>query len=760
VRFADGVAAMREQGVTTFLEIGPDATLTPMIKESVRASAPDADDPRDVAAVPLCRRGMDEAHSSVRALAQLWVRGVEVDWGPVLGHGRQVDLPTYPFQRRRFWLDVEASPASPEEPPDELPRELSSPSRDLPGEPPRELLYGSAGALLDLVCEHVGIVMRDPGPVDPALTFRALGFDSLMTEELAEALTARTGLSLGAAAVFDHPTPGELAGHLLDELTGTEHASDGPVRPAVDEPLAIVGMACRYPGGISSPDELWRLVADGEEAVAAWPADRGWDPDLDYGTSGTAGRPPAGGFLGGAGDFDADFFGVSPREALAMDPQQRLLLETSWEALEQAGLDPHGLRGSATGVYVGATTHDYGPRAHRAPDSLTGHLLTGGTPSIISGRVAYTLGFEGPAVTVDTACSSSLVALHLAGQALRSGDCDLALAGGVTVMASPGMFVEFGRQQGLAADGRCKAFSGDADGTAWAEGVGVLVVERLSDARRNGHRILAVVRGSAVNQDGASNGLTAPNGRAQQRVIRAALAGAGLRAADVDVVEAHGTGTRLGDPIEARALIGTYGRGREAGRPLRLGSLKSNIGHAQAAAGVGGVIKMVQALRHGVLPATLHVNEPTPRVEWASSGVELLTRSREWTAGDGRVRRAAVSSFGISGTNAHVIIEEAPVAAVAVRARGELPLVPWVVSGHSRTALEAQAERLATFVTSRSDLSSVDVGSSLVTGRAAHEHRAVAMSASRDGLVGGLRGLVGGAVVSGVVSGSVVSGGV
>ncbi|MFI5468821.1 SDR family NAD(P)-dependent oxidoreductase [Streptomyces cacaoi] len=628
--------------------------------------------------------------------------------------------------------------------------------------------------VLDLIRTEVSVVLG-LGGADPAMDserFGDIGFDSLTAVELRNRLSAATAVKLPATLVFDYPTPRALARHLLEQVGGTVDAV-APVRPAApaeatdDDPVVIVGMACRLPGGVTSPAELWQLVADGRDGISEFPDDRGWNLDglfdSDPDRAGTA-YTQRGGFLQDAGYFDAALFGISPREALAMDPQQRLLLETTWQVLEGTGIAPSSLRGERVGVYTGMSIHDYLGSLADVPAELEGFTTTATAGSVASGRVSYVFGLEGPAMTVDTACSSSLVAIHLAAQALRQGECELALAGGVAVMGSPVGVTGFSRARGLAADGRCKAFAAAADGTVLSEGVGLVLLERLSDARRNGHRVLAKIRGSAVNQDGASNGLTAPNGPSQQRVIRAALAAAGVAPDEVDALEAHGTGTTLGDPSEAEAIIATYGRDRSPDRPLWLGSVKSNLGHTQAAAGVTSVIKMVGALTRGVLPATLFVDEPTPHVDWSAGTVALLTEERPWPE-TGRPRRAGISSFGISGTNAHLILEQAPAepaapdtAATAPESPGDEAdaVLPFVVSAHNPVALAGQVRRLRAAVAT--GLSLPGTARTLLDGRSLLAHRAVVAAADRETLVERLDAITAGESVPGATLGTAAAG--
>ncbi len=752
VRFAPAVEALLRDGYRTFLEVGPHPVLSVPIESTAEHVL---GEPGQAAALATLRRDQGGPARFTAAMAELWVRGGTVDWASAVPEGARVRLPTYAFQRRSYWLDVEpAAPGAavlvadaPDEPePDDSfaarVRTLTASERDQ--------------AALDAVVGQVAVVLghASAADVDARLSFKELGFDSPGIVELRNRVNALTGLRIPATALFDHPTPAALAERVVAELTGTAGAgaATGPSRVAADEPIAIIGMACRYPGGVRSPEELWELVASGGDAIGPFPDDRGWDLDRlvdpDGERLGTT-YVDRGGFLYDAARFDPELFGISPREALAMDPQQRLLLECSWEALETAGIDPLGLRGSRTGVFTGVMSQDYGPQLHLPDEKSAGYALTGTESSVASGRVSYVLGLEGPAVSVDTACSSSLVALHLACQALRAGECDLALAGGAAVMAQPGIFVEFSRQRGLSPDGRCRAFGDDANGTGWSEGAGVLALAPLSVALAQGHEVLAVIRGSAVNQDGASNGLTAPSGRSQERVIAAALANAGLAPDEVDAVEAHGTGTTLGDPIEATALLSAYGQDRET--PLRLGSLKSNIGHAQAAAGVGGVIKMVQALRHETLPPTLWADAPSSHVDWDSGAVELLTEPAPWPAGE-RTRRAGVSSFGVSGTNAHVLLEQAPALETARSTAPAGPL-PFAVSGANADALTAQADRVASHLAEHPDLDADAVAASLALGRAQLGHRAVAVADDLASATAALAGLARGEFSDDVIAG-------
>ncbi len=712
VRFAAATAGALAAGGARFVECSPHPVLLGSIEETAEA------EDRTVAVVGTLRRADGGGDRLRRSFAEAFVAGAGVRW-EVPG-SRLVDLPTYAFQRTRYWLgeEVAAAPVA------------VDPTRVA------DLVLATAAAVLG----HA-----DADGIDPASTFKDLGFDSVSVVELRTRLQAATGRKLPTTLLFDFPTPAHLITHLRAR---PDDATVEVVAPQQDDPIAIVAMGCRFPGGITSPAELWDLVAAGGEAVTELPANRGWDLDTLLGEAGPGSCATRfGGFLHDADRFDPAFFGLSPREALAMDPQQRVLLEISHEAIERAGLAPDALAGTDTGVFVGAMATDYGPRLHEPTGLVDGHRLTGTSPSVASGRIAYTYGLRGPALTVDTACSSSLVAIQLAADALHRGDCSLALAGGVTVMAAPGNLVDFTRQNGLSADGRAKAFSADADGTAFAEGAGMLVLERLSDARRHGHPVLALLRGGATGSDGASNGLTAPNGQAQQQVIRRALRASGLSTQDIDVVEAHGTGTALGDPIEAHALLATYGQDRET--PLWLGSLKSNIGHTQAAAGVAGVIKMVEALRHDTIPRTLHAEVPSPHVDWASGRVEVLSAAQAWLE-HGRPRRAAVSSFGISGTNAHVVLESVPAEEPAPAPAG--PLV-WPVHAHTGTALRAHAARLRSYAGTASD-DDLTATAAVLARRRPGTCRAVVVAEDRAELVAALGALAEGAPHPALVTGT------
>jgi acyl transferase domain-containing protein/NADPH:quinone reductase-like Zn-dependent oxidoreductase/acyl carrier protein len=762
VRFDEAIRAIHAAGYRRFIEVSQHPTHTASIGDIIDAETDAAGMDTAAWTVGTLHRGDGGMRRFLTSAAEAHVRGLSLQWTALFDESsrRHLELPTDPSQRASCQLPSAAGasvgggpwPAGAGLPP---PDDGSGRDADQSAAV-RQRLAGRTRAeqeqaMLELVRSQLHVVLRhhDGAPVDPRATFNSIGLDSLTGVALRDRLSAATGLSLPATLVFESPTPTALARRLRAELSGqgTESTySAAGLAPVADEPIAIVSMACRFPGEVDCPEALWDVVSASRDVISDFPRNRGWDLNSLLGSG--PGKPArtyvgTGGFLSDVSLFDAAFFGISPKEAIAMDPQQRILLEVAWEALERAGLDPAGLRGSETGVYVGVMDGEYASNTRGEPAGLGAYVGTGNYLSVTSGRIAYTLGLTGPALTIDTACSSSLVAMHLACQALRAGECDLALAGGATIMSAPKVFIDFTHQRALSPDGRCKTFAAAADGTGFGEGAGLIALERLSDARRLGHPVLAVVRGSAVNSDGASNGLTAPNGQSQEHVVLAALEKARLTPADVDAVEAHGTGTKLGDPIEAQALLNTYGRHHTRERPVYLGSVKSNIGHTQAAAGVAGVIKMVMAMDSGVLPASLHIDQPTPHVDWTTGSATPLTASTAWPE-TGQPRRAAVSAFGISGTNAHVILEAAPEPEPAhedAPGRPAAPLLLWPLSAKTGDALRAQAARLLSHLAAHPETDAADIGYSLAVGRACHDHRAVVVGTDRGQITQALTAL-------------------
>jgi acyl transferase domain-containing protein len=762
VLFEPAVRALGEQGFGTFIEASPHPVLTMPMTET----CPDA------VVIGTLRRDDGGATRFLTSLAESMVRGVDVD--PLAGSsGRTIELPTYPFQHRPYWLDTAPAPGtSPAGPAAGQPDQTFAETRaeaDAPAssEFARRLaelpaVQGKA-TVRDLVRRYTAEVLgfSSPDEVELELPFREMGADSMAGVDLRNRLVAVTELGLPPTFVFSFPTPALVAARLWELLHGDGERRvpaivSGSGSSVVDDPIVVVGMGCRLPGNVASPEDLWDLLINERDAITELPTNRGWDLENLYNPDPT--HPGTtytrhGGFLHNAPDFDPTFFGISPREALAMDPQQRHLLETTWETLERAGINPHTLHNTNTGVFIGATTQDYGPQLHHTPPTLTGYKLTGNTPAVASGRIAYTLGLHGPAITIDTACSSSLVALHLACQAIHNNESTLAIVGGATIMSTPGMFLEFSRQQGLAPDGHCKPFSDTANGTAWSEGIGILLIEKLSTAHHHNHHIHAIIRATATNQDGATNGLTAPNGHAQQQVITQTLTNAHLTPTDIDTVEAHGTGTTLGDPIEAQALLATYGQHHRQ-HPLHLGSLKSNIGHTQATAGIASLIKMILAIHHKTLPKTLHINKPTPHAHWTRN-ITLTTTTQPWPHTN-HPRRAAISAFGISGTNAHTIIEQPPPTPPTTHTTTKP--TTHLLSATTPTTLQHQAHQLTHYLRQHPQPDLTALAATLALGRSHFPHRAAITAADSAGLAEALDALAGDRDHAALARGRVIDG--